>query len=198
MLKMTEPNVILKGTVVRPGMAEGIVRIIEDDGDTERVNKGDIVVIPSSIPIFKYIHVMIFARAILTEVYSEDLGQVTGDLHIPYVWSEKATEVLEDGVYVTVDAYKGCIFSGMIIGVSNSKNSFTISLADYAANQGRKPSDYEISTIEVSSFTREDAIKYYNVETRNLDAVVAIIEGSDDTSTYFIRGTGVKLKSTED
>ena len=53
MLKMTEPNVILKGTVVRPGMAEGIVRIIEDDGDTERVNKGDIVVIPSSIPIFK-------------------------------------------------------------------------------------------------------------------------------------------------
>jgi pyruvate,water dikinase len=99
---------ILRGTAGSPGVAEGIVKVVEGIQDIERFNDGDVLVTKMTEP--EMVIMMNKAVAIVT-----DTGGITGhaaivsrELGIPCVVATKtATKELKDGLKVRVDGDKG-------------------------------------------------------------------------------------------
>lgn len=100
----------LKGTVAQPGMAKGLVKIINTPEDLDKMNEGDILVseatTPSVVPAMKKAGAIVTNEGGLTchaAIVSRELG-------IPCVIGTKiATKVLKDGDMVGVDAERGVV-----------------------------------------------------------------------------------------
>lgn len=85
---------------------------------------------------------------------------------------------------------------------SYTENSFTISLQDYALNKGKTPADFDLETIVTHGRGQDEARDRFNKKAEVYEAVVGMqgwclgVEGIC-TTDYFIRGTGVKVRKTE-
>jgi pyruvate,water dikinase len=106
---------ILKGLGVSPGIASGVVKIVMEMKDIDKVEKGDILVTTMTSP--DLVPTMSKCAAIITDSGGQTCHAaiVSREMRIPcVVGTLAATKVLKDGQEVTVDAYRGLIYPGRI------------------------------------------------------------------------------------
>ena len=111
----TDAAPVLKGLPASPGYASGTVKVIRDISELSKVQKGDVLVTTMTTP--DMVPAMERAAAIVTDEggMTCHAAIVSRELGIPaVVGTEKATEVLKDGDVVTVDAYKGLVYKGVV------------------------------------------------------------------------------------
>lgn len=107
-------EVLVKGLGVSPGRGSGKVRTVLSVDDIDQVEEGDILVTEMTHP--DWVPAMRRAAAIVTDkggstchaaIVSRELGTPS------VVGAENATEVLKDGMEVTVDGYSGMVYKGL-------------------------------------------------------------------------------------
>ena len=104
---------ILKGLPASKGVASGVVKIVHNPDELEKVQKGDILVTKMTDP--DYVPAMKRAAAIVTDEggMTSHAAIVSREMEIPcIVGTEKATQILKDGDVITVDAFKGIVYRG--------------------------------------------------------------------------------------
>lgn len=102
---------LLQGMSASPGKARGKVKIILDPSEIGKMEKGDILVTAMTNPLF--VPAMEKAAAIVTDEggITCHAAIVSRELGIPCVVATKrATEVLKDGMEITVDGTEGKTF----------------------------------------------------------------------------------------
>ncbi len=106
-------EILVKGLGASPGRASGKVKIIFDAKDIDKVKEGDVLVTKMTHP--DWVPAMRRAVAIVTDkggstchaaIVSRELGTPS------VVGVGNATEVLEEGMEVTVDGYSGAVYKG--------------------------------------------------------------------------------------
>ncbi len=108
-------EVLLKGLAASPGVVCGKVVMIKDSSEISRVKEGDILVTQMTSP--DMVPAMRKAKAIVTNEggLTCHAAIVSRELGIPcVVGTGKATEVLKEGMEITVDASTGVVYSGVI------------------------------------------------------------------------------------
>ncbi|NMB85458.1 MAG: Phosphoenolpyruvate synthase [Methanosaeta sp. PtaB.Bin018] len=108
-------KVLLSGLGAAPGMATGIVRIINSGRDLDKVSQGDIMVTKMTMP--DMVPGMKRAGAIVTDEggMACHAAIVSRELGCPaVVGTKKATSILKDGMEITVDGGKGLVYEGRI------------------------------------------------------------------------------------
>jgi pyruvate,water dikinase len=111
----TTDKPILEGLAAAPGVISGIVKVVPEIEDIEKVQKGDILVTKMTSP--SWVPVMKKASGIITNEGGATCHAaiVSRELGIPcVVGTEKGTETLKDGMQVTIDGFNGKIYSGKI------------------------------------------------------------------------------------
>ena len=104
-------EILLKGVSASKGTVEGKVKVLHNSEENHKVEKGDIIVISLSSPLFT--PAILKASAIITD-YGGVLSHaaiVARELEIPaVVGTEKSTKILKDGDSVVVDGTKGVVY----------------------------------------------------------------------------------------
>ena len=106
---------VLNGVAASPGIAVGAVRILPEASQIDRVKKGDVLVAQMTTPDF--VPAMKRAVAIVTDRggRTAHAAIVSRELGIPcVVGTEVATTVLSDGQEITVDGYRGQVYTGRV------------------------------------------------------------------------------------
>jgi len=106
---------ILEGYGASPGVATGIVKVIKNLNEIGKIQKGDILVTEMTSP--DYVPAMEKSSAIVTNSGGTTCHAaiVSRELGIPcIVGTRKATEVLKDGMKITVDATHGKVYPGEV------------------------------------------------------------------------------------
>jgi len=106
-------NVLVRGLAASPGIAAGEVIIIRDLDEIASVKEGDILITGMTNP--DMVPAMRKAAAVVTDEGGRTCHAaiVSRELGIPcIVGSKNGTEVLSDGMTVTVDATRGVVFEG--------------------------------------------------------------------------------------
>ncbi|MFH1823182.1 MAG: phosphoenolpyruvate synthase [archaeon] len=104
---------ILSGLAASKGIASGIVKIIREMDDLSKISKGDILVTKMTNP--DMVVAMQKAAAIITNEggLTAHAAIISRELGIPaIVGTSIATEILKDGIQITVDGFTGKIYSG--------------------------------------------------------------------------------------
>lgn len=112
---ITDATPLLEGLPAAPGVITGIVRIVPEIDDIQRVEKGDILVTKMTSP--SWVPVMKKASGIITNEggVTCHAAIVSRELQIPcVVGTSNATKILKDGQEVTIDGFSGKIYSGKI------------------------------------------------------------------------------------
>lgn len=112
-VKVKTTGVVLKGQGASPGIAAGVVKIVESPKKLGKVKKGDILVAKMTSPDF--VPAMKLAGAIVTDEggVTSHAAIVSRELGIPcVVGTGEATKVLKDGLVVTVDGKSGTVERG--------------------------------------------------------------------------------------
>lgn len=107
-------NFLLQGTPASPGIGSGIVKIVYEMKDLEKIKVGDVLVTKMTNP--DMVVAMQKAAAILTDEggVTSHAAIVSREMGIPaVVGSKKATEVLKDGAQITVDGFTGKVYEGL-------------------------------------------------------------------------------------
>lgn len=111
-----KPDIILvKGLAASPGVGSGKVTNIKDASELDRVKDGDILVTVMTTP--DMVPAMRRAKAIVTNEggMTCHASIVSRELGIPcIVGTSNATEVLSDGMEITVDASTGVVYEGIV------------------------------------------------------------------------------------
>jgi len=104
---------ILEGHGASPGVASGIVKLVHDASELNKIQKGDILVTKMTNPDF--VVAMERSAAIVTDEggITCHAAIVSRELGIPcIVGTRTATQVLKEGMKITVDATNGKVYSG--------------------------------------------------------------------------------------
>lgn len=104
--------ILLKGQAASPGVGVGVVRVVNDPGDIDIVQEGDILVAEMTTPDF--VPAMKRASAIITERGGRTCHAaiVSRELGIPCVVGVADATSLEADRLVTVDGSRGVIYDG--------------------------------------------------------------------------------------
>ncbi|HLL54396.1 MAG TPA: PEP-utilizing enzyme [Myxococcaceae bacterium] len=103
-----EPGASVRGLPVSPGIYEGIARIVNENGDLTRIEKGDVLVARTTSPYFNV--VLPLLGAIVTDRGGQlcHAAIITREYGIPgIVGTREATKVVRDGARVRVDGTTG-------------------------------------------------------------------------------------------
>jgi pyruvate,water dikinase len=106
---------ILEGHGASPGIASGTVKVVRDANELNKIQKGDILVTKMTNPDF--VVAMERSAAIVTDEggITCHAAIVSRELGIPCIVGTKtATQVLKEGMKITVDATNGKVYSGEI------------------------------------------------------------------------------------
>lgn len=104
---------ILSGAGSSPGIGTGPVKILVSPKEISKIKEGDVLVAPMTSP--DYVPAMKKASAIVTDQggQTSHAAIVSRELGIPcVVGTQKATRILKDGDFVTVDGKEGKIYLG--------------------------------------------------------------------------------------
>ncbi|MFH1521949.1 MAG: phosphoenolpyruvate synthase [archaeon] len=106
-------QILVEGVAASPGVASGVVRVIQSMDDLGRVKDGDILVTTMTNP--DMVVTMQKAAAIVTSEggVTAHAAIVSREMGIPaIVGAQTALEILHDGDEVTVDGFHGKVFAG--------------------------------------------------------------------------------------
>ncbi len=109
----TSTSALLEGLGASPGMAFGEAKLVSDASELGKVKEGDILVAVMTTP--DMVPAMKRAAAIVTDEggMTCHAAIVSRELGCPaVVGTRKATELLSDGMKITVDGEKGLVFEG--------------------------------------------------------------------------------------
>jgi pyruvate,water dikinase len=112
--KVEQGEIILKGLSASPGIGVGKAVLVLDIDELDKVKKGDILVTKMTSP--DMVPAMQRAAAIVTDEGGTTCHAaiVSRELGIPcIVGTEEATNVISDGMEVTVDANVGIVYEGI-------------------------------------------------------------------------------------
>ena len=113
-----EPRrVLLHGLGAGPGLAAGIVRVLQSPADSSRLQQGEILVTAMTSP--DWVPLMRRAAAVVTDAggMTSHAAIVSRELGIPcIVGTRTATSTLTDGMTVTVNARDGTVSEGSLVG----------------------------------------------------------------------------------
>lgn len=115
---------LLKGAPASPGIASGLVKIIKTPADLHKMEQGDIMVASQTNPDF--VPGMKKAVAIVTDKggRTSHAAIVSRELGIPaVVGTEKATQILSNGMAISVDGGKGEIYKGGHVKINSTQNN---------------------------------------------------------------------------
>lgn len=104
-------KLILKGVPACPGIAEGVVKVVEGVKDISKFNDGDVLVAKVTEP--SMVIMMNVASAIITDSggITSHAAIVSRELGVPCVVNTKnATTTLKDGMKIRVDGGKGEVY----------------------------------------------------------------------------------------
>jgi len=110
-----KPVLASGGEVAQPGVGAGPAHVIRSDDDLGDFPEGGVLVAPHSSP--KFMVLMQNAQAIIT-----DFGSITGhmaslsrEFNVPTILGLKnVTKTIANGAMVTVDAYSGQVYDGIV------------------------------------------------------------------------------------
>ena len=108
-----EGPVLTEGLAASPGISSGVVKIVKSMEDLGKIRKGDVLVTAMTNP--DMVVTMQKAAAIITSEggITAHAAIVSREMGIPaVVGTDNALEVLEDGQEVTVDGFRGKVYSG--------------------------------------------------------------------------------------
>lgn len=134
-----DENVLVQGLPASPGLVSGPVRLILDIKDLYKVKKGDVLVTQMTTP--DYVPAMKRACAIVTDEggTTAHAAIVSRELGVPcIVGTGNATQVLQEGEIVTVDADHGSVYMGAVEKQNEDKNVQKIQSVSAAVITGTK------------------------------------------------------------
>lgn len=108
-------KILVSGLGASPGSATGIVKVIASGKELDKIKQGDIMVTKMTMP--DMVPGMRRAGAIVTDEggMACHAAIVSRELGCPaVVGTKKATEVLKDGMEITVDGSKGMVYEGRV------------------------------------------------------------------------------------
>jgi len=120
--KKINGEVVLEGLAASPGIASGVVRIIDDLKDLHKIKQGDVLVTKMTNP--DMVVSMQKSSAIITDDggLTAHAAIVSREMGIPaVVGTENATEKLKEGEIVTVDGFEGKIYRGKVAETSKKE-----------------------------------------------------------------------------
>ena len=144
-------QILTKGLAASPGVASGIVRLVNSMQELEKVKKGDILVTKMTNP--DMVVSMEKASAIVTSEggVTSHAAIVSREMGIPaVVGTENAMEVLQDGQEITVDGFNGVVYAGLaenkkieILPVVETKTKIKVlvDLPDFAERAAKAKTD---------------------------------------------------------
>lgn len=112
---VTSEKPLIEGLAAAPGVVSGIVKVVPEIEDIEKVTQGDILVTKMTSP--SWVPVMKKASGIITNEGGRTCHAaiVSRELGLPcVVGTENATEVLKDGMEVTIDGFNGKVYAGKV------------------------------------------------------------------------------------
>ncbi|MFA5484771.1 MAG: phosphoenolpyruvate synthase [Candidatus Pacearchaeota archaeon] len=107
-------QILTQGLAASPGVASGIVKIVNSMDDLDKIKQGDILVTTMTNP--DMVVTMQKAAAIVTSEggVTAHAAIVSREMGIPaVVGTQNALDVLDDGMEITVDGFNGKVFSGI-------------------------------------------------------------------------------------
>ncbi len=110
-----EAEILVRGLGASPGFGTGTVKVIKGEKEISKVQEGDILVTTMTTP--DMVPAMRRAAAIVTDEggMTCHAAIVSRELGVPaVVGTKKATQILKDGMLVTVDGEKGIVYSGSV------------------------------------------------------------------------------------
>ncbi len=119
---------LVKGLPASPGISSGKVRNIKDINEIDRVQDGDILVTVMTNP--DMVPAMRKAAAVVTDEGGRTCHAaiVSRELGIPcIVGGKNASEVLTEGMEVTVDASRGVVYKGLVLQEKQKKEEKAVS-----------------------------------------------------------------------
>tara|TARA_Y100000310_G_scaffold134167_1_gene133174 strand:- start:414 stop:2480 length:2067 start_codon:yes stop_codon:yes gene_type:complete len=136
-------NVLLTGLPASPGISSGVVKIVHNLNEMEKVQKGNVLVTKMTNP--DMVVTMQRSTAIVTDEggVTSHAAIVSREMGIPAVVGTKsATDKLKDGQLITVDGYTGRVIEGKgvekkveikeVLPTRNIKIKAIVDLPDYA------------------------------------------------------------------
>lgn len=115
-IEQKELKVLTRGLAASPGIGAGKVKHINDISEIARVEEGDILVTVMTNP--DMVPAMRRAKAVVTEEGGRTCHAaiVSRELGIPcIVGAKEATEMLTEGMEITVDAKRGVVYEGIVL-----------------------------------------------------------------------------------
>lgn len=101
-------KILLKGTPASLGTVKGKVKVLTDPSESNKINKGDILVVEMTDPL--YMPAIMKAGGIITNIGGvlSHAAIISRELKIPCIVSAKnATEILKENQLIVLDATKG-------------------------------------------------------------------------------------------
>ncbi|RPJ60635.1 MAG: phosphoenolpyruvate synthase, partial [Dehalococcoidia bacterium] len=126
-VETAKAKLLLSGVAASPGAAHGIVKIVPDPSQIDKILPGDILVAEMTTPDF--VPAMKRAVGIITDRggRTAHAAIVSRELGIPcVVGTESATRVLKDGDEVTLDGSTGKVYAGKV-AIATKKKTFAAS-----------------------------------------------------------------------
>ena len=130
MAEKSELKSLVRGLPASPGIASGKVKYIKNVKEISRVEDGDVLVTvmtnPDMVPAMKK------ACAVVTDEGGRTCHAaiVSRELGIPcIVGAKEATEVLKEGMKITVDATRGVVYEGIVLQEKQEKQQTASSSA---------------------------------------------------------------------
>ncbi|MDI9610060.1 MAG: pyruvate, water dikinase [Archaeoglobales archaeon] len=159
-------KILLKGLGASPGLAVGEVRIVQSEKDISKVREGDILVAVMTTP--DMVPAMKRASAIVTDEggMTCHAAIVSRELGVPAVVGTKnATEVLKDGMVVTVDGEKGMVYLGKLeIGKKEEMKSVSVSAPIITATEVKVNISLPDAAEKVAKETNADGVGLFRIE----------------------------------
>lgn len=108
-------KVLVTGIAAGPGIAKGKVKIVKDASELGKIEQGDVLVAKMTNP--DYVSAMKRAVAVVTDeggvsCHAAIVGREMGLAVV--VGTGNATNILKDGMEITVDGYNGRVFAGEV------------------------------------------------------------------------------------
>jgi pyruvate,water dikinase len=180
-------KVLLTGLGAAPGIASGIVRIINNGRDLDKVKQGDIMVTKMTMP--DMVPGMKRAGAIVTDEggMACHAAIVSRELGCPaVVGTKKATTVLSDGMEITVDGGKGIVYEGRVALAVQSKSAAATAAASGVVVS--KPITATEIKVNISEPDRTAAAAATMADGVGLLRIEHMILGLGKTPNWYIKG----------
>lgn len=159
-------KILLKGLGASPGIAAGEVRIVQSEKDISKVKEGDILVAVMTTP--DMVPAMKRAAAIVTDEggMTCHAAIVSRELGVPAVVGTKnATDVLKDGMVVTVDGEKGIVYLGRLeVGKKEEAKMTPISAPIITATEVKVNISLPDAAEKVARETNADGVGLFRIE----------------------------------